>query len=581
MKLVEIGKLDGQKPFKVDVGRIVEGKMVVQASSGGGKSMTLRTLLEATHGLLPHIILDKDGEYATLRERHDYVLAGKGGDIPTDVRNATMLARKVMELDLSIIVDLYDLNHADKHRFVRLFMEAAFNAPKGQWHDRLFVVDEAHRFCPENGEGTSEAKDIIIECCDDGRKRGMGMILATQRIAKLDKSALAECENKLIGRTNYDDDRRRAGKELGFSSKEDLLSIRDLKRGQFYAQGAALSYDVVKTTINVARTTHPSSGHRIIKKAPAPTAKVRAALAKLSDIPKEVEKETNDLIGLKSQVHQLQTQLRQAKQVVATAPTFKTDVKIVQDAHERGRQLGYVAGAEAQRKTDVEAFMRFKSRVRGQLTNVDNALGEEPVKLFPAVLAYPKAKTIKDLMYDGAVATRKQIMAVDLKPKPVQGAHGSGADPDVKLGLCERSILAFLNLHPGKFYRVKTVTTMIGYRPGGAMNTAVGRLVAASYVKRQAGTVALNAGTSVSHLLAGLPHTMDQWIEGMGKRERMIFELVQTDKSRVWSVQEVMENIGAQPGGALNTAVARLVGAELVTRVKDPRGLMSNTEIDR
>ena len=116
----------------LDVSRLVESRAIVQASSGGGKSMTLRTILESTFGLVPHIILDVEGEFSTLREKYDYILAGKGGDIPVDTRTAQLLARKMLELNASIIIDLYELKHSDKHRFMRLFLEALIDAPNFQ-----------------------------------------------------------------------------------------------------------------------------------------------------------------------------------------------------------------------------------------------------------------------------------------------------------------------------------------------------------------------------------------------------------------------------------------------------------------
>ena len=66
----------------VDVAQLVKSRLLVQANSGGGKSWTLRRLFEQTFGLVQHIIIDPEGEFYTLREKHDYALFGKGGGIP-------------------------------------------------------------------------------------------------------------------------------------------------------------------------------------------------------------------------------------------------------------------------------------------------------------------------------------------------------------------------------------------------------------------------------------------------------------------------------------------------------------------
>src|SRR5947209_18195302 len=131
--------------------------------------------------------------------------------------------------------------------FVKLFLEALFNAPKHLWHAVLIVIDEAHVFAPEKGQ--SEAMEAVIDLATRGRKRGYCAVLATQRLSKLHKDAVAEMNNKLIGRTGLDIDRKRAAEELGFSTKEDAISLRNLAPGEFYAFGPAISEAVEKVTV--------------------------------------------------------------------------------------------------------------------------------------------------------------------------------------------------------------------------------------------------------------------------------------------------------------------------------------------
>jgi DNA helicase HerA-like ATPase len=76
----------------LDLPRLIESRLLVQANSGGGKSWLLRRLLEQSHGKVQQIILDPEGEFGTLREKYDYVLAGKGGNTPAEPRSATLQA---------------------------------------------------------------------------------------------------------------------------------------------------------------------------------------------------------------------------------------------------------------------------------------------------------------------------------------------------------------------------------------------------------------------------------------------------------------------------------------------------------
>src|SRR5690242_14423677 len=87
-----------------DLERLVSTKLLVQANSGGGKSWALRRLLEQTHGAIQQIVIDPEGEFASLRERFDYVLASRqGGDTLADPRTAKLLAERVLELGISTI----------------------------------------------------------------------------------------------------------------------------------------------------------------------------------------------------------------------------------------------------------------------------------------------------------------------------------------------------------------------------------------------------------------------------------------------------------------------------------------------
>ena len=108
--------------------------MLVQANSGGGKSWLIRRILEQSHGKVQHIVIDLEGEFSSLREQHDYVIAGRDGDTPAETNSAALLARKLLELNVSAILDLYELHYQDRKHFVRLFLESMINAPKDLWH---------------------------------------------------------------------------------------------------------------------------------------------------------------------------------------------------------------------------------------------------------------------------------------------------------------------------------------------------------------------------------------------------------------------------------------------------------------
>jgi len=162
-----------------------------------------------------------------------------------------------LKLNVSTIIDLSELKHHERIFFVQRFLESLVNAPRELWHTCLVIVDEAHQFCPEGKK--SESAISVIDLQTRGRKRGFCGVLATQRISKLHKDAAAECNNVLVGRTVLDIDRKRASEELGFTKKEDEISLRHLKAGEFYAFGSSISEKIVKVRVGDVKTSHPES----------------------------------------------------------------------------------------------------------------------------------------------------------------------------------------------------------------------------------------------------------------------------------------------------------------------------------
>lgn len=298
--------------------KLMETRALVQANSGGGKSWVLRRLLEQTHGHIQQIVLDVEDEFYTLREQYDYVLVRRDdGDCVPEVRSAPLLARRLLELGVSAIISIYEMKHHERTAFVKAFLDAMVNAPKSLWHPVYVVVDEAHVFCPEKGK--AESAGSVIDLMTRGRKRGFCGILATQRLAKLNKDAAAEANNKLIGRCAIDVDMHRAAEELGFRSKDDMLTLRTLEPGEFYAFGPAISNEVRKVQIGPVKTTHPKAGAAPVPIAP-PKTKVVAVLSKLGDLPKEAQEELVTLDQLRREVTRLRGELTRAQHAQPKAP---------------------------------------------------------------------------------------------------------------------------------------------------------------------------------------------------------------------------------------------------------------------
>ena len=412
----------------LDVDKLVESRLLIQANSGGGKSWAIRRICEQTYVKVPHIIIDVEGEFHTLREKFDYVLANqKDGDTRADLKSAPLLARRLLELNVSAIVDIYELG-AKRAKFVQLFLESLVNAPRDLWHPLLVVVDEANMFCPE---GTpNDASAAVIDLMTRGRKRGFAGILATQRISSLNKAAAAECNNKLIGRSALDIDMKRAASELGFTSKDEMQALRKLAPGTFHVFGPAFTDVVTEVKIGPVETTHPKAGARALPPTP-PRASIKKILAQLADLPQEAEEEAKTLNELRAQVKQLKTDLSKTNAALAKAPTAKVETKIVEKPIINAAQakalakvvdkyftsatklakLNAALSEQLQEHTTVETLI--STHVRDLTKTVEQAVSAPPaLEPFPRTTATPPTRAPRVTTTSGDTSLSKAELRI-------------------------------------------------------------------------------------------------------------------------------------------------------------------------
>lgn len=311
---------------------LLRTRLLVQASSGYGKSWLLRRLAEQLARKMQVIIIDPEGEFASLREKYDYSLAAKtGGDTPADVRSAALLAQKLLEYRAPAVCDIFELKAHERHAWVRLFLESLIDAPKKFWHPVVVIVDEAAMFAPEKAAGESEATDAMIQLATKGRKRGFAAVFATQRLGNLNKNAAATLFNVLIGGTMLDIDQKRAALAMGVARDSQAQFFQDLKLvkpGDFFALGPAISNERILMHVGPIETTHPESGSgKYAAEPPPPPEKVKALLPKLADLPRAAEEKAKTESELRAEIRTLKAQIR-------SAPT-KTETRIERVADPR------------------------------------------------------------------------------------------------------------------------------------------------------------------------------------------------------------------------------------------------------
>lgn len=441
----------------IDLVRLLAGRLLIQAMSGYGKTTAARRLLEQTHGRVQQIIVDPEGEFASLREIGDYLICRPtGGDVEASPKTAKILARKLLETGASAVLDIYELNHADRLKFVRYFFEALVDAPKHLYHPVLIFLDEAHVFAPE--AGNAESGDAVASLASRGRKRGFALCVATQRLSKLKKDVAAEMANKMIGRTGLDIDLKRALDELGVKGGEAAAQIRGAVEGEFLIFGPALSDRVRKILVDQPITKAPPSGTAFT--APPPPAKVRAILDQaFRDLPKEAEAEAQTVDSLRALVASQKGTITRLEKAVAGVGVPEIEVK------RRVAEAVNAALADVLTADKVHALRRFLGQA---LALVDEQHAAQP-SAKPAQAA-PKAAPPPPSRPTEPVRRRAEPAEGDEKESIRRGA---------------RDMLRALAVWPEGYSDVQ-LASVTGFGVKGSTYRAYrGDLVRAGYVKRE------------------------------------------------------------------------------------------------
>lgn len=274
--LLTLGCTDAGDPLSLDLDKLVGSHACIVANSGGGKSGLIRRLLEVTHGRVPHVVLDIEDEFYTLRERFDYVIAGGDGcDVAANVEGAEGLALAALTHGFSLIVQLNDLGPVAPD-FVGRFLSALVGAPRALWRPLLVVLDEAQRFAPQ--DKTTAATAGVKALTAQGRKRGFTAVLASQRIAKIDADVRGDCNNWLLGRVGQSLDRRTMADALGFApSSDEARGLQGLPDRSFWGFGPAIAREPVLFRVADVETTPVKPGQAKLPTPPPPEA-LRAIL---------------------------------------------------------------------------------------------------------------------------------------------------------------------------------------------------------------------------------------------------------------------------------------------------------------
>ncbi|MFE6508078.1 helicase HerA-like domain-containing protein [Nocardioides sp. NPDC057764] len=211
--------------LSLDADYIAGASLALLGKRGAGKTYACRVLAEALFDAhVQTVIVDPMGVFWGLRASADGeqeglpipVFGGEHGDAPLESSAGALMADLVVEEGLSMILDLSGFGSRTQERtFTAAFLDRLYRANKDLVH---LIVDEADLFAPQKPRREDAHLLVTMEnIVRRGRNKGIGITMATQRAAVLNKDVLTQIDGLVA---------------LRVAAPQDRDAIRDWVRGQ-------------------------------------------------------------------------------------------------------------------------------------------------------------------------------------------------------------------------------------------------------------------------------------------------------------------------------------------------------------
>jgi hypothetical protein len=265
--------------LSIDAQEMVTGRTCVIAQSGAGKSYLIAVLCEKMlEAGVPFVIIDTEGEYFSLKEKFQLLWAGgPEADLNLERINLRQLAERAVRNGVPLILDVSE--SLDEKVVVSGFCQALYDAATKARMPYLLVIEEADKFAPQaigKDERTAATLKIVEEIARRGRKRGLGLLIATQRPAMVSKNVLSQCGSQLIGKLTTENDL--AAVNLFFSSRKELEELPKLQQGEFFAMGG-LAREKVRFKSFPRVTQHKGLTPKLMPRAAGKISELKSELA--------------------------------------------------------------------------------------------------------------------------------------------------------------------------------------------------------------------------------------------------------------------------------------------------------------
>ncbi len=139
---------------------------------------------------------------------------------------------ELLQRGRAAVIDMTGIASEMQSMIVARLLSELFEARKlGRVNPGMVVIEEAHNYIPERGTGKAASTSIIRTIAAEGRKFGLGLMVISQRPARVDKNVISQCNTQIIMRVTNPNDLKALSKGLEGMTGELEEEIKRLPSG--------------------------------------------------------------------------------------------------------------------------------------------------------------------------------------------------------------------------------------------------------------------------------------------------------------------------------------------------------------
>ncbi|MGC9435754.1 MAG: ATP-binding protein [Methanomicrobiales archaeon] len=255
MDLVIGTSADGE--VVVDAQELVTGRTCIIAQSGAGKSWSIAVICESLcRAGVGFCLIDTEGEYFSLKDRFSLIWIGT--DDRADYQLGSVPLREVLSRAITCAIPvIFDVSEVDMRPPVEELVDLLYEIESDLRRPYLLIVEEADKFIPQSRDSIRKIEEISRR----GRKRGLGILVATQRPSLVTKNVLSQCNNQIIGKLSIENDLKAV--DLFFSSRKEVEELNHLSPGEFFVMGG-LARQKIRMRFGKRETAHRGVTPRLV-----------------------------------------------------------------------------------------------------------------------------------------------------------------------------------------------------------------------------------------------------------------------------------------------------------------------------